>query len=212
MISNSITQTFHVPWGTKEIGDNCGQATCTSKFAPNFSWPYCSCQQPAYTCPALTHTNMTNQNYWKNSLKQLKNLKGEPTKHFHVCRFIFCDLAPVVQTLDSAGHLINKFSWNWLRVQWIVLSTFWTSMPRWSSYLTNISRVWRASSPTHIGNLREYPYVFMSFFFLRCWQSWLVDVTNLTDKHYFLNVLYRSYMKLCQSKKCKNNIPWYWNA
>lgn len=148
MISNSITQTFHVPWGTKEIGDNCGQATCTSKFAPNFSWPYCSCQQPAYTCPALAHTNVMNQNYWKNSLKQLKNLKGEPTKHFHVCRFIFCDLAPVVLVV---------LSWNWLRVQWIVSSTFWTSMPRWLSYLNNISRVWRASSPTHIGNLREYP-------------------------------------------------------
>ena len=62
--------------------------------------------------------------------------------------------------------------------------------------------------PCHVGNLRENPYVFISLFF-RCWQSWLVDVTNLTDKLYFLNVLCPSYMKLCQSKKCKKNFPWY---
>ena len=49
---------FPFLWRTKEIGDNCRQATCTYKFPPNFSWPYCSCQQPAYTCPAIARSNI----------------------------------------------------------------------------------------------------------------------------------------------------------
>ena len=50
---------FPFLWRTKEIGDNCRQATCTYKFLPNFSWPYCSCQQPAYTCPAIARSNIS---------------------------------------------------------------------------------------------------------------------------------------------------------
>ena len=50
---------FPFLWRTKEIGDNCRQATCTYNFPPNFSWPYCSCQQPAYTCPAIARSNIS---------------------------------------------------------------------------------------------------------------------------------------------------------